>query len=231
MRKNILEQKIFTHFSFMVILLIIFIFLLLITKIIVEGGNKNVSLKFSGNLIKNVLTKEIIKPKSRFTSFFVSENINILNNIGEYKKAYYSFSEDKKILVSGIINNFSYINRIFENKKELPVFFDDISKYTFIPLKPIKVKSLQELGNNFESIFYHEVKKSIKPFLNNKVVNYIYIDVNSDNIFLILLSCPYDPDPLFPNNRRMAMVTGYKTDSQSMKDLKLIDSFSISNKY
>jgi hypothetical protein len=203
------------------------------TKNFLENDKATNSLKSINQKVKNILKKEMVKPKVRFSSFFVTGNNLLLETAKDYQVAYDTFSENEKLLIKFLPEKIKIIDLNLENRNSLPLLFDNSTQYFFYPLNFVKSTSLEEMGIKFKQAFqknnYFEIKdKEINR--TPRILNYFYIDLEPGNKILILLSAPRDPDPLYPNNKRQAIILSFqKKAGQTNVYSTFSDSFTLSN--
>jgi hypothetical protein len=207
--RNIFLQRVIIFIFFIGIIIITVITALSISKNLLETDKSSTALIKFSQVIENLLKKELSRPAGRFTRFFISENYPVFATAKDYQKAYDSFTDDEYLFYKNLLDKIKFIEFNLKNRNSLPVFFDNSSQYLFYPLNNINAVNQEELSLNFKQAFLK--KDYIENRGNNlansqKLLNYIYIKLFPDKKFLILISPPIDPDPLYPNNKRQVIL-------------------------
>ncbi len=176
-----------------------------------ESDSNVIELKKDAESIKTVLEKSINNPPSRFTSFFYYKNITFLKNIDDYRYSYNIFSKDTKDLYDGISSKIEYIDKLLIKKEQLPAFVDNNTNYLFYPISYNKINNINELEKISDKLLINVNNQDINENIvkAGKFLNYLFIEI-ADKKFIILISPPYDPDPLHPDNKRDFLIIGIK---------------------
>jgi hypothetical protein len=230
--RNLFFQRVLIFISFLSLLIIIFIYTSLITKSFYENDKATIALKRVEMIIKNLLKKELLKPRVRFSSFFINGNSSLLQTREDYQKAYNAFDRDEKLFFKNLTGNIYLIDLNLRNKNNLPVFFDNYSQYEFYPLGYIKANNQEDLIVNFKNTFLKRENiegRENPPENSEKLLNYIYVDLFPDKKIIILLSVPFDPDPLYPNNSRQAIIICLQKKAEGKTFSSYIEKVNLNN--
>ena len=194
----------------------------------VERDRATITLKRTGNIIGNLLRKELSKPPYRFTSFFLPVNKNLYNTPSEYQLSYEEFLKNQNTLNKNIAQKVEFIESSIKVGNGLNAFTDNKSGYFFYPVNYIKIDNLSDISGNFKNMFLQSNNVNYDFVINktDKFLNYFFIEVKPDKKILILLSAPKDPDPFYPNNKRQAIIICLKNSDTFLSH---VETFSFSN--
>ncbi len=165
--------------------------------------------EFISKNIENVLKIEFSEKKYRFTTFFNTNNESFIKSQNEYKKSYDSFKKVKDTFYINLKYKIRYIDDFYSKNKILPAFVDNSSNFVFYPIIYLKYDTQSEFINDLSNIFennYQDTSLRIDSIKDSKILNYIYIDYKKDHKIIILISSAFDPDPLYPDNKRLIMI-------------------------
>lgn len=230
MIKNIFANKVFFVSIFFLFLIIISLTFVFSALKLINTDIYPYDLKVATNSIENIIKSEMVNKPSRFTSLFYIKNKPILNNIDEYRSAYRNFSTSFSSLYKGINVKVKYIEKNIAENNNAPAFIDNVSGYLFYPVSYLEINKVEELKNNRNKLFFTKKNSEVNEELINdgKILNYIFINFN-DKSFIVLISPPYDPDPLYPNNKREIVIISIKKKGGN-NYTTYFKNFSISNK-
>lgn len=224
-------EKVFLPYFLIFIISIPIVFFLSfdINENIVLKRANNTNTRYISELIEKSLKQEFIKKNHRFTTFFSADNSSFIKKEVNYQKSYNDFKNNQSNLYKNVDEKINHIKQSFQENNLLPVFLDGNSDFVFFPVAFIKDDSIKNLEDKLKDIFklkYQDIDFKREIIKDSKILNYILIDFKNNKNILILISSPLDPDPLYPDNRRILLQISY--DKNSIYDM-YIKTFTIIN--
>lgn len=198
MKRNILVLLILNLIFFITVF-----FTFITFRYFYENGRISKPFKQNIQVFKKVIQKEYLKYPHRFTIVF---NKNNPTGLKKYKKQYDNFFYNEERFINEINKKIPFIN-LSDKANILPSI--DTGDFLLTPLKPVIIDD-NKLTYEIEKIFKYNENKFI---YNDKIIiEYLYISINNNKVIFLIFP-PYDPDPLFPENRRNFIIIGYEQNS------------------
>lgn len=209
-----------SYISITVFIFSIFIFLAInITSNLAFNDNSKSNLKVISALVEKRVRELFLEKNYRFTTSFNPSNKSYFTFPTDYKKSYNKFIDNYENLYKNAYTNIVFIQKEYQKKSNLPVFFDQNSNFLFVPVSYIHYNDNSDLINQLDNIFNsNNIEINFDPtnIKDLKLLNYIFLESKTHQS-LLLISSSLDSDPLYPGNKRSFIIINKGTGKSEKK--------------